>query len=176
MRRTSSCFRNCRSTKRRSSARVKQCVTDYGYCVIVVSEGARYADGQFLAEAGTKDAFGHAQLGGVAPVVANLVRAAPRLQVSLGGGRLPAARRPPHRSKVDVEQAYAVGQAAVEYALAGQNAVMPAIQRLSSKPYRWKIRPVPLAEVANVEKKVPRAFITADGFGITPACRRYLCR
>lgn len=155
-------------------ARVKQCVTDYGYCVIVVSEGARYADGRFLAEAGTKDAFGHAQLGGVAPVVAGLVRQhlGYKFHWAVADYLQRAARH--ISSKVDVEQAYAVGKAAVEYALAGQNAVMPAIQRLSSKPYRWKIRPVPLAGVANIEKKVPRSFITADGFGITPACRRYL--
>ena len=155
-------------------ARVKQCVNDFGYCVIVVSEGAKYADGKFLAEAGTKDAFGHTQLGGVGPVVANMVREAHgyKFHWAVADYLQRAARH--IASRVDVEQAYAVGKAAVEYAIAGQHGVMPAIKRLSSKPYRWKIVPVPLESVANVEKTVPRNFITADGFGITGACRRYL--
>lgn len=155
-------------------ARVKQSVTDDGYCVIVVSEGTKYADGRFLAEAGTRDAFGHAQLGGVAPVIAHMVREklGYKFHYALADYLQRAARH--IASKTDVQQAYAVGKAAVEYAISGQNAVMPAIKRTSSKPYRWKIVPVPLAEVANVEKKVPREFITADGFGITEACRRYL--
>jgi 6-phosphofructokinase 1 len=155
-------------------ARVKQCVELYGYCVIVVSEGAKYPDGRFLAEAGTKDAFGHTQLGGVAPVVANLVREnlGYKYHWAVADYLQRAARH--IASKVDVEQAYAVGKAAVEYAIKGMHAVMPAIKRTSSKPYRWKIVPIPLGEVANVERKVPRDFITADGFGITPACRKYL--
>ena len=155
-------------------ARVKQCVTDFGYCVIVVSEGARYPDGKFLAEAGTKDAFGHTQLGGVGPVVANLVREAHgyKFHWAVADYLQRAARH--IASKVDVEQAYAVGKAAVEYAVQGKHGVMPAIKRLSSKPYRWKIVPVALESVANVEKTVPRHFITEDGFGITSAARRYL--
>jgi 6-phosphofructokinase 1 len=154
--------------------RVKQCVTDYGYCVIVVSEGAHYADGRFLADAGTKDAFGHTQLGGVGPLVANMVREhlGYKYHWAVADYLQRAARH--IASKVDVAQAYAVGKAAVEFALEGKNAVMPAIVRKSSKPYKWTIKAVPLAQVANVEKKVPRDFITADGFGITAACRRYL--
>src|SRR5712671_616471 len=153
---------------------VRQCVTDHGYCVIVVSEGARYADGKFLAEAGTKDAFGHTQLGGVGPVVANMVREAfgYKFHWAVADYLQRAARH--IASKVDVDQAYAVGRAAVQYAVQGQHGVMPAIKRLSSRPYRWKIVPVPLAAVANVEKTVPRHFITPDGYGITAACRRYL--
>jgi 6-phosphofructokinase 1 len=154
--------------------RVKQCVSDYGHCVIVVSEGVRYADGSFVAAAGTKDAFGHTQLGGVGPVLANMVNEALgyKYHWAVADYLQRAARHV--ASKVDVEQAYAVGKVAVDYALKGMNAVMPAIKRRSSRPYRWQIVPVPLAEVANVEKKVPREFVTADGFGITPACRRYL--
>jgi 6-phosphofructokinase 1 len=154
--------------------RVQQCVGAYGYCVIVVSEGARYADGKFLAESGTQDAFGHTQLGGVGPVVANMVREAfgYKYHWAVADYLQRSARHV--ASKTDVLQAYAVGKAAVEYALAGLNAVMPAIKRLSSNPYRWKLVPVPISEVANVEKKVPRHFITEDGFGITAACRRYL--
>jgi ATP-dependent phosphofructokinase / diphosphate-dependent phosphofructokinase len=154
--------------------RVKQSVTDYGYCVIVVSEGAKYPDGKFLADAGSKDAFGHTQLGGVGPVVANMVREAHgyKYHWAVADYLQRAARHV--ASKVDVEQAYACGKAAVAYALKGMNSVMPGIQRRSSRPYRWELKPIPLADVANVEKKVPRNYITEDGFGITAACRRYL--
>lgn len=155
-------------------ARVKECVEEHGYCVIVVSEGTRHADGKFLAESGTKDAFGHTQLGGVGPVIANMVRETHGFKYhwAVADYLQRAARHV--ASKTDVDQAYACGKAAVEYALAGMNAVMPAIKRVSSKPYRWKLEPVPISEVANIEKKVPRHFITEDGFGITSACRRYL--
>jgi 6-phosphofructokinase 1 len=154
--------------------RVRQCVTDYGYCVIVVSEGAAYADGKFLADAGTKDAFGHTQLGGVGPLVANMVREALGYKYHWAVADYLQRSARHIASKVDVDQAYAVGKAAVELAVKGVNAVMPSIVRKSSKPYRWTVGQVPLAEVANKEKKVPRDYITADGFGITEACRRYL--
>lgn len=155
-------------------AKVKASVETQGYCVIVVSEGVKNPDGKFLAEAGTRDAFGHAQLGGVGPVIAQLVkdRLGYKYHWAVADYLQRAARH--IASKTDVEQAYAVGKAAVEYAVKGMNGVMPAIIRKSSKPYRWKVEPVPLAQVANVEKKVPRNFITDDGFGITAACRRYL--
>jgi ATP-dependent phosphofructokinase / diphosphate-dependent phosphofructokinase len=155
-------------------AHVRQSVEQNGYCVIVVSEGTKYPDGKFLAEAGTRDAFGHAQLGGVGPVVAQLVKdkLGYKYHWAVADYLQRAARH--IASKTDVDQAYAVGKAAVEFAVKGMNGVMPAIIRTSSKPYRWKIEPVPLSKVANVEKKVPREYITADGFGITPACRRYL--
>jgi 6-phosphofructokinase 1 len=155
-------------------ARVKQCVTDFGYCVIVVSEGAAFADGRFLADAGTKDAFGHTQLGGVAPVVANMVREAHgyKYHWAVADYLQRAARH--IASRVDVEQAYAVGKAAVELGVRGVNAVMPTIVRKSSRPYRWVIGHVPLAAVANKEKKLPADYIRADAFGISSACRRYL--
>ena len=155
-------------------ARVKQCVTDFGYCVIVVSEGAAFADGSFLADAGTKDAFGHTQLGGVAPVVANMVREAHgyKYHWAVADYLQRAARH--IASRVDVEQAYAVGKAAVELGVKGVNAVMPTIVRKSSRPYRWVIGHVPLAAVANKEKKLPADYIRADAFGISSACRRYL--
>ena len=154
--------------------KVKACVTTYGYCVIVVSEGVRNADGQFLAEAGTKDAFGHSQLGGVGPVVAQMTQEAfgYKYHWAVADYLQRSARH--IASKVDVEQAYAVGKAAVQFALAGKNAVMPTIVRQSSAPYRWRIGEAPLAAIANREKKVPRNYITGDGFGITAACRRYL--
>ncbi|MEJ0037396.1 MAG: 6-phosphofructokinase [Gammaproteobacteria bacterium] len=155
-------------------AKVKQSVTDNGYCVIVVSEGAAWPDGKFLAEAGTKDAFGHTQLGGVGPVVANMVREAHgyKFHWAVADYLQRAARH--IASKVDVEQAYAVGKAAVELAVKGVNAVMPTIVRKAARPYRWTVGHVPLDQVANQEKKVPREFVTEDGFGITEACRRYL--
>jgi 6-phosphofructokinase 1 len=154
--------------------RVKESVETFGYCVIVVSEGARYADGRFLAEAGTTDAFGHAQLGGVAPVVANMVREnlGFKFHYAVADYLQRSARH--IASAVDVKQAYAVGEAAVRMALAGKNAVMPVIRRLSDQPYRWRIDEAPLSRVANKEKKLPRKFISADGFAITAAARRYL--
>jgi 6-phosphofructokinase 1 len=155
-------------------AKVKRSVEKFGYCVIVVSEGVRDAEGKFLAEAGTKDAFGHAQLGGVGPVVAEMTREAfgYKFHWAVADYLQRSARH--IASKVDVEQAYAVGKAAVEFALKGKNAVMPIIVRKSAKPYRWSIGEAPISAIANLEKKVPRNFITADGFGITAPCRRYL--
>ncbi|MGE5624601.1 MAG: 6-phosphofructokinase [Bacillota bacterium] len=155
-------------------ARVKQCVEQYGYCVVVASEGVRNPDGKFLAEAGTRDAFGHAQLGGVAPTLANLVKAELKYKYhwALADYLQRAARHV--ASKVDVEQSYAVGKAAVELAVKGHNAIMPTIVRKSHKPYKWTIGMAKLADVANHEKFMPREFITEDGFGITMACRRYL--
>ena len=154
--------------------RVKQSVEDYEYCVVVVSEGTRFDDGRFLAEAGTKDAFGHAQLGGVAPVVADMVRAelGYKYHYAVADYLQRSARH--IASATDVRQAYAVGEAAVRMALAGKTAVMPVIKRVSDSPYRWRILDAPLARVANKEKKLPRKFITRDGFGITEAARRYL--
>ena len=154
--------------------RVAQCVTDYGYCVVAVSEGAAYADGRFLADAGTQDAFGHTQLGGVAPVVADMIRQRHGYKYHWAVADYLQRSARHIASKVDVEQAYAVGKAAVELAIKGHNAVMPTIVRKSSRPYKWTIGHVPLGEVANREKKVPRDYITPDGFGITEACRRYL--
>ena len=154
--------------------RVRQCVGDYGYCVIVVSEGAAYADGKFLADAGTRDAFGHTQLGGVAPLVANMVREAHGYKYHWAVADYLQRSARHIASRVDVEQAYAVGKAAVELAARGVNAVMPTIVRRASKPYKWVIGQVPLAQVANKEKKLPPRYIRADGFGITEACRRYL--
>jgi 6-phosphofructokinase 1 len=155
-------------------ARVKECVDRYGYCAIVVSEGVKNAEGKFLADAGTRDAFGHAQLGGVGPVVAQLVKdkLGYKYHWAVADYLQRAARH--IASKVDVEQAYAVGKAAVELALKGHHAVMPAIVRVSDKPYRWKIGVAPLDKVANVEKMLPRDYITPDGFHITAKGRRYL--
>ncbi|HEY5325203.1 MAG TPA: 6-phosphofructokinase [Caldimonas sp.] len=155
-------------------ARVDALVKEHGYCTVIVSEGAHYADGRFLAEQGTKDAFGHAQLGGAAPVVANMVKDAlgHKFHWAVADYLQRAARH--IASKTDVKQAYDLGKRAVELALKGRNAVMPTIERVSDVPYRWKIGVADLADVANVEKFMPRDFISADGFGITEKCRRYL--
>jgi 6-phosphofructokinase 1 len=160
--------------EKRFLSRVNECVDRYEYCVIVVSEGARYADGRFLAEAGTRDAFGHAQLGGVASTVATLIRdkLGFKYHYAIADYLQRSARH--IASKVDVEQAYAVGQKAVEFALKGQNAIMPIIVRTSNTPYRWTIDQIPLKRVANKEKMMPRTFISRDGFSITKPCRRYL--
>ena len=160
--------------KREFLKRVRECVTKYDYCVIVVSEGAAFANGKFLAEAGTRDAFGHAQLGGVAPVVANMVREnlGYKYHYAIADYLQRSARH--IASDVDVKQAYAVGKAAVQYALQGKTAVMPVIKRVSEKPYRWKIEFAALGRIANKEKMLPRRYITKDGFGITEAARRYL--
>ena len=154
--------------------RVRECVKKYQYCVVVVSEGARYANGKFLAEAGTRDAFGHAQLGGVAPVVANMIREnlGFKYHYAVADYLQRSARH--IASAVDVKQAYAVGEAAVRFALAGKTAVMPIIKRISDEPYRWRIDEAPLSRIANKEKMVPRRYISGDGFAITAACRRYL--
>ncbi len=160
--------------KEKFLAKAEKSVKDYGYCAIVVSEGARNKEGKFLAEVGGQDAFGHAQLGGAAPVVANMAKAALgyKYHWAVADYLQRAARH--IASKTDVEQAYALGKAAVEQAVSGKNAVMLTIERTADAPYTWEIGSANLADVANVEKKMPGEFISEDGFGITEACRRYL--
>jgi 6-phosphofructokinase 1 len=155
-------------------AKVKATVEKVGYCTVVVSEGVKDSDGTFLAESGARDAFGHAQLGGAAPVLAALVREklGYKYHWALPDYLQRSARH--IASKTDLEQAYAVGKKAVEYAAEGLNAVMPVIVRISDEPYKWKIEAAPLDKIANHEKKMPRNFISKDGFGITAAARRYL--
>lgn len=151
-------------------AKVKQ----YGYCSVVVSEGCHYPDGKFLAEQGTRDSFGHAQLGGAAPVVANMIKDALgyKFHWAVADYLQRAARH--LSSKSDVEQAYALGKAAVELALEGRNSVMPAVIRTSNNPYQWHIGVGELKDIANVEKMMPMEYISEDGYGITDACREYL--
>jgi 6-phosphofructokinase 1 len=154
--------------------RVKATVERVGYCTVVASEGLKDPAGRFLAEAGTTDAFGHTQLGGVAPFLAGLVKAklGYKYHWALPDYLQRSARH--LASKTDAEQAWAVGAAAVDYAIAGRNAVMPVIVRTSDTPYRWKIEAAPLERIANREKKLPKGFIRRDGYGITAAARRYL--
>jgi len=158
----------------RFMAAVKERVEQHDFCTVIVSEGAKYPDGRFLAEQGTRDAFGHAQLGGAAPVIANLVKEALgyKFHWAVADYLQRAARH--LASKTDVEQAYAMGKAGVEFALQGHNAIMPTVRRVSDTPYRWEVGEAPLSEVANVEKFMPREFITADGLRITDACKTYL--
>jgi len=160
--------------RERFLARVKETVEQKGYCVIVASEGTRDAQGQFLSDMGTRDAFGHVQLGGVAPTLASMIKQAHgyKYHWALADYLQRSARH--IASRVDLEQAYGGGRAGGELGVAGKNAVMPVIRRKSSKPYRWDIGSVAIEQVANREKMVPRNFITADGFGITAAGRRYL--
>jgi ATP-dependent phosphofructokinase / diphosphate-dependent phosphofructokinase len=155
-------------------ARVDRLVKDHGYCTVVVSEGCHYPDGTFLAEQGTRDAFGHAQLGDAAPVVANMIKDAlgHKFHWAVADYLQRAARH--IASKTDVKQAYELGQKAVELAVKGHNSVMPTVDRISDAPYKYKIGVAPLSKVANVEKFMPRDFISKDGFGITDKCKRYL--
>ncbi|MGB1540748.1 MAG: 6-phosphofructokinase [Cycloclasticus sp.] len=155
-------------------SKVDETVKKHGFCCIVVSEGVKNADGKFLAEAGTHDAFGHAQLGGVAPVVANMIKTkfGYKYHWAVADYLQRAARH--IASKTDVEQAYAMGKAAVELALAGKTAVMPTIVRTSNTPYQWDIGYGELKDVANVEQKLPAHYIREDGFGITAECEEYL--
>ncbi|MBI3140684.1 MAG: 6-phosphofructokinase [Rhodocyclales bacterium] len=155
-------------------AKVDAMVKKHGYCTVVVSEGVKDAEGKFLSDQGLRDAFGHAQLGGVAPVIANIVKEGLGLKYHWGvADYLQRAAR--HiASKTDVAHAYATGKAAVELALKGRNSVMPAIKRISDKPYKWRVDVAELKNVANKEKFMPRDFISADGFGITEKCRKYL--
>jgi 6-phosphofructokinase len=155
-------------------AKVKATVERVGYCTVIASEGLKNAAGEFLAEAGTRDAFGHSQLGGLAPVLAQLVKSklGYKYHWALPDYLQRSARH--IASQTDFDHATAVGKAAVEFALAGKNATMPVIKRTSDAPYRWKIEAAPLAKVANHEKKLPKNFIRKDGYGITDAARRYL--
>jgi 6-phosphofructokinase 1 len=155
-------------------AEVKAKVGEFGYVSVVVSEGVADRQGRFLADQGLVDAFGHAQLGGVAPVVANMVKQdlGYKFHWAVADYMQRSARH--IASKTDVDQAYALGKAAVQLAVKGENAVMPTIVRVSNKPYKWKIGSAKLSKVANVEKMMPRNFITKDGFSITQKCRDYL--
>jgi 6-phosphofructokinase 1 len=155
-------------------ARVKDCVQRHEYCTIAVSEGLQDARGNFLSDMGTRDAFGHAQLGGVGQIIAQLIKdkLGYKYHWALADYLQRSARH--IASKTDAEQAYALGRAAVELALAGRNAVMPGIVRLADAPYRWEIGVADLKDVANVERKMPSDFISEDGFHITDKCRRYL--
>ena len=154
--------------------KVQATVKKNGYCVVVASEGAQYADGTFLTDSGTRDAFGHAQLGGLAPTLAGMIKSelGYKYHWAVADYLQRSARH--IASATDVEQAYALGKAGVEFALAGKNAVMPAIVRGSGKRYSWRIGEAPLHKVANREKMMPKRYISRDGFGITAAGREYL--
>ena len=159
--------------KKKFIDKVKQTITSEGFCVVVASEGTRYKNGTFLADSGQTDAFGHKQLGGVAPVLAQMISSIGLKNHWAVSDYLQRSAR--HiSSKTDLDQAYAVGKKAVEFALAGKNAVMPIIKRLSDKPYKWKIESASLSKVANVEKTLPKGYISKDGFMITSKGIDYL--
>ncbi len=167
-------FPEVKFSQRKFLKAVKDKVKKYGYCSVVVSEGARWPDGRFLAEQGSRDAFGHAQLGGAAPVVANMIHDALgyKFHWAVADYLQRAARH--IASETDVNQAYAMGKAAIEFALAGKNSIMPTIKRTSNKPYKWTVGSARLSRVANIEKMMPASFISKDGFGITQRCRTYM--
>ena len=155
-------------------AKVNDMVKKHSYCSVVVSEGVHYPDGKFLAESGLKDAFGHSQLGGAAAVIAGMIQSELGLKNHWAVADYLQRSARHIASKTDVDMAYAMGKAAVQFALKGLNSVMPTIDRISSKPFKWKVGMAPLSKVANVEKMMPDNFITKDGFGITKKCRDYM--
>ena len=167
-------FPEVKFDQKRFLEKIKSNVDNFGYCTIVVSEGAQWPDGRFLSEQGTQDAFGHAQLGGAAPVIANMVKdeLGYKYHWAVADYLQRAARH--IASKTDVEQAYALGTATVDLALEGKSAIMATIVRLSDDPYQWGIGSVALSEVANREKLMPMEYISENGFCITDACRQYL--
>ena len=154
-------------------AKVKETVKKHGFCVIVASEGIKNSKGKFLAESDSKDAFGHSQLGGVAPRLAELINK--KLQLKNHWAVADYLQRSASHlsSGLDRAHAYEVGKKAVQYALKGLNGVMPIIKRKSSKPYKWEVVPAPLTKIANVEKKLPPGFISKDGLGMTKRARSY---
>ena len=154
-------------------AKVKQMVKKNGFCVIVASEGVKNSKGKFLAESDSVDAFGHSQLGGVAPYLADLINRKLKLKNHWAVAEYLQRSAPHLSSEVDRIHAYAVGKKAVQYAMKGLNGVMPVIKRKSSSPYKWEILPAPLKKIANVEKKLPARFIASDGFGMTNKARQY---
>jgi 6-phosphofructokinase len=156
-------------------ARVRHYVDTYGCCTVVASEGLRNPDGSLLSETQPlHEDHGRPQLGGLAPALATLVRSllGYKTHYAVADYLMRSARH--IASKIDVEQSYAVGKAAVELALQGQSGVMVTIERLSDTPYRWRVGTVPVAEVAGKERKLPREYITEDGYYVTDAARRYL--
>lgn len=167
-------FPEIKFDQKRFLQKVKTLVENYGYCTIVVSEGIKWPDGKFLAAQNTKDSFGHTQLGGAAPMVANIIKATHGYKYHWAVADYLQRSARHIASKTDIAQAYALGQAAVEMALDGDNAIMLTLRRLSNKPYKWTIGKTDLASVANTEKMMPSEFISTDGFGITSACREYL--
>ena len=154
-------------------AKVKRTVKKNGFCVIVASEGVKNSNGKFLAESDSIDAFGHSQLGGVAPYLADLINNNLKLKNHWAVADYLQRSATHLSSEVDRTHAYEVGKKAVQYAMKGLNGVMPVIKRKSSSPYKWEIVPAPLTKIANVEKKLPTGFIASDGFGMTNKARQY---
>ena len=160
--------------KKKMISKVRATVKKHGYCVLVVSEGVRNSKGKFLADADTKDAFGHKQLGGVAPKIASIINSSLGYKYHWAVSDYLQRSARHIASQTDLEQAYSVGKSAIDFVLRGENAVMPIIKRKKTKKYSWEIDKVALSKVANKEKKMPRSYITKDGFGITESCKKYL--
>ena len=160
--------------KKKMISKVRATVKKHGYCVLVVSEGVRNSKGKFLADADTKDAFGHKQLGGVAPKIASIIHSSLGYKYHWAVSDYLQRSARHIASQTDLEQAYSVGKSAIDFVLKGENAVMPIIKRKKTKKYSWEIDKVALSKVANKEKKMPRSYITRDGYGITESCKKYL--
>lgn len=159
--------------RNRFIAAVRTRIARYGYCAVAVAEGICLADGRRLTQAGDDGIPAHDQLGGVAPLIAGMIRNA--LKVKVHWSVLDYVQRAARHiaSRTDVDQAYAVGRKAVAYALHGLTNVMPVIVRTSDQPYRWQVAPKPLTGIMNREKRLPRTFLTADGYRLTARARRY---
>ena len=160
--------------EKRFLKKVKETVKKYGFCVIVASEGIKNKNNKFIAASSSKDSFGHAHLGGVAPKLANIItmKLSYKVHWAVADYLQRAARH--IGSSVDVKQAYMVGYKALEYAKKGINGVMLTISRKKSKNYQWEIKYTKLENVANVEKELPKSFISKDGFGVTRSCKKYM--
>ena len=153
---------------------VKQVVAKHGYCVVVVSEGVKNSKGKFLSESDGRDAFGHSQLGGIAPYISQLINN--KLKIKNHWAVADYLQRSARHiaSRVDLEQAQAVGSFAIKYALAGMNGVMPIIVRNRGSKYKWSIEAAPLSRIANLEKKLPKSFISKNGMNVTQKAIDYL--
>ena len=155
-------------------SKVETTIKEKGYCVVVASEGTQYSDGAHISGSLQRDAFGHQQLGGVAPTLASMIKQSTgyKYHWALADYLQRSARH--IASKTDVEQAYAVGKRAVELAVEGRDSIMVTIERNKGISYSWSLGEASLARVANMEKKMPRSFITKDGFNVTQEARKYL--
>ena len=155
--------------------KVKETTIKYGYCVIVASEGIKDNKNKFLSDSGLKDSFGHAQLGGVAPVLSSIITNKLKYKVhwAVSDYLQRAARH--IASTVDVDQAYALGLESIKVAKLDNNNIMLTIKSTKIKQkYKWSISSTNLNNVANVEKMLPKNFIKSNGFEITRSCKEYI--
>ena len=154
--------------------KVRGVINKYGYCVIVASEGIK-SKNKFISDSGLKDSFGHAQLGGVAPVLSNMITSKLNIKVHWAVSDYLQRSARHIGSRVDVEQAYMLGKSGIDYAKKNITDVMLTIIRVNNKSkFQWKVSHTPLDNVANQEKMLPRNFIKSNGYEISKSCRSYI--